>query len=186
MSPTFFTALFGETQIDNFSHLNSSWGEFSHSPWERYHGSSAKTHWSSQVLSSLSGLGLHTLPETAPSAKNALTESWGDNTAMIHRRLVIQHNLRAGLFIFPFSKEYNLLEDLEGLYAAYWKENKTTSEVKSGRGKSGENSSNRHSPRSGIPQGEAFESLPTNKRLFLKPLNNQIPRFPLIYHSSVY
>lgn len=31
----------------------------------------------------------------------------------------MQHNLYAGLFIFPFRKEQNLLEDLEGLYAAY-------------------------------------------------------------------
>lgn len=26
----------------------------------------------------------------------------------------MQHNLYAGLFIFPFRMEYNLLEDLEG------------------------------------------------------------------------
>lgn len=85
---------------------------------------------------------------------------------IIHRRLVIEHHLYAGLFIFPFRKDYNLLEDLEGLHAADWKENTTASEVKGGRGKAGEAQGEAQDeqaqPTPGVAPGEAFSSLHTS------------------------
>lgn len=88
---------------------------------------------------------------------------------------------------FSSRKEYNLLEDLEGVYVAYWKEKKTASEVKSGRGKMGEDQEEQAPPTGWDPSrwGISIASY-KKKHLFLKPLNNQIPCFPLIYHSSVY
>ena len=55
------------------------------------------------------------------------------------------------------------------MHAAYWKEGRTASKAERERGL-------------GSLQVRHLMTLRTTKRLFLKPLNNQIPCFPLINH----
>lgn len=130
----------------------------------------------------ISGAGAHTLLRLPPQ-QNCHNQSWGGNTIIIHRRLRYSI-IYVGLFIFPFRKDYNLLEDLEGLHAADRKENTTASEVKSGEARVRE-AQEEAQPTVWIPPGEAFKS-PTYKHLFLKPSIIRFHASPLINHSSVY